>query len=149
MLYFRNDYGNGAHPAVLEALTGQPGFMANPSRLAPEKGEVVFAHCTLPLSMPARCALTTHFESGIGVALAGDIPTGPCTVFKTEADLSRYFAAPGVIEEDLHEPDLCRTQIRVRLPGGTDYFTRNPIANHQIICCGDHVEEIRRFYDLF
>lgn len=135
--------------AVLEALTGQPGFMANPSRLDPEKGEVVFAHCTLPLSMPARCALTTHFESGIGVALAGDIPTGPCTVFKTEADLSRYFAAPGVIEEDLHEPDLCRTQIRVRLPGGTDYFTRNPIANHQIICCGDHVEEIRRFYDLF
>lgn len=45
--------------------------------------------------------------------------------------------------------NLCRTQIRAHCPGGTDYFTKNPIANHQHICCGDHVELIRRFYDLF
>lgn len=135
--------------AVLWALTGQPGFMANPSRLDPERNEVVFAHCTLPLSMPVCCSLTTHFESGLGVALAGELPLGPCTVFKTQADFSRYYAASGTILENLHECNLCRTQIRVHLPGGTDYFTKNPIANHQHICCGDHVELIRRFYDLF
>ena len=135
--------------AVLWALTGQPGFMANPSRLDPERNEVVFAHCTLPLSMPVCCSLTTHFESGLGVALAGELPLGPCTVFKTQADFSRYYAASGTILENLHECNLCRTQIRVHLPDGTDYFTKNPIANHQHICCGDHVELIRRFYDLF
>lgn len=135
--------------AVLWALTGQAGFMANPSRLDPERGEAIFAHCTLPLSMPVRCSLTTHFESGLGVALAGELPLGPCTIFKTQADFSRYYAASGTILENLHESNLCRTQIRVSLPEGTDYFTQYPIANHQHICCGDHVNLIRRFYDLF
>ena len=135
--------------AVLQALTGCPGFMANPSRLDPEKKEIVFAHCTLPVNMPADFHLTTHFESGLGVAIAGNIPLGKCTVFKTEADFSRYYAAAGTIEEDLHDCRLCRTQIRVCLPGGTSYLTQNPIANHQLICLGDHVELIRSFYSLF
>lgn len=63
--------------AVLEALTGQAGFMANPSCMDPEKSEIIFAHCTLPINMPDSYHLVTHFESGIGVAVSGDLAVQP------------------------------------------------------------------------
>src|SRR5699024_3890820 len=36
---------------ILNALSGEPVFMANPSSIDVEKNEVVFAHCTIPLDM--------------------------------------------------------------------------------------------------
>ena len=38
-----------------------------------QKGEMVLAHCTLPMNMPESYRLSTHYESGIGVAVAGHV----------------------------------------------------------------------------
>ena len=132
--------------AVMGQLTGKPVFMCNPSRLNVEESEIVLAHCTLPMQMPQSYTFTTHFESGLGVALDGQIAPGPCTVFKCAGDFSRHFAAAGTIVENLQDPTLCRTQIRVRLPGGVDYFTREPIGNHHLVCLGDETEAIEEFF---
>lgn len=132
--------------AVMGQLTGKPVFMCNPSRLDAEESEIVLAHCTLPMQMPQSYTFTTHFESGLGVALDGQIAPGPCTVFKCAGDFSRHFAAAGTIVENLQDPTLCRTQIRVRLPGGVDYFTREPIGNHHLVCLGDETEAIEEFF---
>ena len=34
---------------ILNALTGESGFMVNPSCMNSEKKEIIFAHCTLPI----------------------------------------------------------------------------------------------------
>lgn len=132
---------------ILGEISGKPVFMCNPSRMDPESGTMVFAHCTLPVHMPTAFRLDTHFESGIGVAVAGDVPTGTCTVFKASGDLSRHFAAAGSIVENLREPTLCRTQIRVRLPDCA-YFTSQPIGNHHLVCNGDETEAIEAFFTM-
>jgi L-fucose isomerase-like protein len=131
---------------VLSELTGQPVFMANPGRLFPEQKEMVFAHCVLPLNMPERYKLTTHFESGLGISIAAELPLAACTVFKCRENFKDYFAQNGQIIENLHEGCMCRTQIRIRLPEQMSYFTTRPIANHHMICMGDYKELIDAFF---
>ncbi|MBR5399463.1 MAG: hypothetical protein IK103_06675 [Bacteroidales bacterium] len=133
----------GDIPAMLSmlisrAVSGVSGFQANPSRIDTDKGEVVFAHCTIPLNMVERYELDTHFESGIGVGIRGFMKEGPVTVFKLAPDASRFFAEEGKLVENLRESNLCRTQQKIRFndKGATKYFLTNPIGNHHIIIPG-------------
>ncbi len=133
--------------AVAGSVTGEDQFMCNPSRFDTAGGYATFAHCTLPVTMPDRYALDTHFESGIGVALRGSFDPGECTVFKCSGDLSRHFVAEGRIVETPYSDMLCRTQVKVAL-GDFSYFLRRPIGNHHILCRGSHAAELETFFDL-
>ena len=126
--------------ALSQALTGLTGFQANPASVDVNSREIIFAHCTIPLNMVARYDYDTHFESGIGVGIRGWMAKGPVTVFKVAGDLSRYFVAEGDLMECLSRPDLCRTQLKVRLTQQekVSYFLTHPIGNHHIILPGHH-----------
>jgi len=141
----------GDIPAMLSmmigrAVTGVSGFQANPSSIDPESGEMVFSHCTVPLNMVSSFGLDTHFESGIGVGIRGYIPEGPVTVFKLAGDLSRHFVCEGELLRNEAKPDLCRTQVVLRLPAeSSKYFLTDPIGNHHIILpghCAAEIEEL-------
>lgn len=131
---------------IIGRLTGQPVFMCNPSRILSKENQIIFAHCTLPITMPRAFHFMTHFESDLGVALAGQLEEGPCTIFKCSALLDRHFVSEGQLIENLCETHLCRTQIRLHLPEGTEYFTRNPIGNHHLIVLGHHRELLEEFF---
>lgn len=131
--------------AVIGQLTGQPVFMANPARLNLATREAVFAHCVLPLQMPDKYELLTHYESGIGVAIAADLPKDRCTIFKTKEDFKEFVALEGTLTDNLHEGDMCRTQVRIALDEPLDYFLTRPIANHHMIVMGEHKELVRTF----
>ena len=133
--------------AILGDLTDKPVFLCNPSRIDTINQEMVFAHCTLPINMPYEYELTTHYESGIGVAVAGSIPEGDMTIFKASGDLSRYFVKKGEIIANLREPSLCRSQIKIKLDDYS-YFTTNPIHNHHLVVTGDEVEAVEEFFRL-
>ena len=135
----------GDVPAMLSmmigrAVTGVSGFQANPARIDPETGEMLFAHCTIPLNMVERYELDTHFESGIGVGIRGFMHEGPVTIFKVAGDLSRFFTAEGQLLRSEAKPDLCRTQqvIQLHHPDQASYFLTRPIGNHHIIFPGHH-----------
>lgn len=129
---------------IAKALTGKTGFQANPSRINPETGEIVFAHCTVPFDMLDGCRFDTHFESGIGVGVKGSIIAGPVTVFKVSGSLDRFYTSEGDILTNLSERDLCRTQIVVRL-GSTSYFLTDPIGNHHIVIPGHVAADLAEF----
>lgn len=131
---------------LLYALTGEVSFMANPSCMFPAESEIVFGHCTLPITMPDSYTLTTHFESGIGVAISGEMASCPMTVFKCSDDLKRHYAGRATLLETMHRGDLCRTQMRLKLEDGTDYFSHAPISNHHMVCRGDWKEVIDEFF---
>ena len=133
--------------AILGSVTGEDLFMCNPSRFDTKEGCATFAHCTLPVTMPARFTLNTHFESGIGAAVQGSFDEGDCTLFKCAGDLSRYFAAEGRILDTPFDEMLCRTQVRVGLESFS-YFLTDPIGNHHILCKGKHKPEIDGFFDI-
>lgn len=125
---------------VANAVTAVSGFQANPARIDPETGEMLFAHCTIPLNMVERYELDTHFESGIGVGIRGYMKPGPVTIFKLSPDLSRHFIAEGRLVRNQALPDLCRTQQVIQLtdPHEARYFLTRPIGNHHIIMPGHH-----------
>ena len=120
--------------------------MANPSCMDPKKKEIIFAHCTLPIDMPDDYNLTTHFESGVGVAVAGNLESQEMTIFKCDETMKRYYAGRATLLETMHRKDLCRTQMKLYLEDGTEYFTKYPISNHHIICKGDWKEVIDQFF---
>ena len=132
---------------ILGNLTGEDLFMANPSRFDTKEGFATFAHCTLPVTMPDRFTLNTHFESGIGVAVQGSFDPGSCTIFKCAGDLSRYFVKEARILETSFSDMLCRTQVRVGIDDFS-YFLTDPIGNHHIIAKGNHAAEAEAFFDL-
>ena len=123
---------------IARSLTGVSGFQANPARINPDTGELLFAHCTIPLNMVERYELDTHFESGIGVGIRGYMKEGPVTLFKLSGDLKRHFIAEGMLVRNTAEPDLCRTQQVIQLsdPTQVSYFLKNPIGNHHIVIPG-------------
>ena len=125
---------------VLGELSGRPVFMANPSRILSDKKEIIFAHCTLPITMPLTFKCMTHYESDLGVAFQGELQEGPVTVFKCSGLLDQYFVAGGELVENLHEANLCRTQLRLHMEEGLDYFTTRSIGNHHLICLGNYPE---------
>ena len=123
---------------MVRSLLGVSGFQANPARIDPEKGEMLFAHCTIPLDMVERYELDTHFESGIGTGIRGYMKEGPVTIFKLSGDLTRHFIAEGQLVRNESKPDLCRTQQVISLSDKrqADYFLTQPIGNHHIIMPG-------------
>ncbi len=121
---------------VAKALTGRPAFMANPSSSNPAECTVDFAHCTIPLSMCSRYTLPSHFESGIGIGIAGILPEGPCKILKIGGQrLDIVYHAAGQIVCNTRIPERCRTQIRFRFPSRDEFdrFMANRLGNHIIL----------------
>ncbi len=128
---------------IVRLLTGQTSFQANPSRIDPSENTAVLAHCTIPLSMTEKFRLDTHFESGTGLAVKGELTTGDVTVFRMSADLEHFFVSDGRIIKNLDEPDLCRTQILIKFDSEVSELLKHPCGNHHIVFYGHHADEIR------
>ena len=127
---------------ILNQISNQTGFQANPSRIDIENKTMVLAHCTLPLNMTKNYKLNTHFESGIGVAVKGYLKEEKVTIFKLSRNLKNYFVTTGTILKNLEEKNLCRTQIEVSIDDNIEYFLNRPYGNHHIIIYGDYKKEI-------
>lgn len=134
--------------AVTKALTGVSGFQCNPSHINPETGEMLLAHCTIPLNMVERYEFDTHFESGIGVGIRGYMKEGPVTIFKMSGDLSRCFIAEGTLVRNEANADLCRTQQIIQLADKQQmaYFLTEPIGNHHVVMPGHYREALEELY---
>lgn len=117
-------------------------FQANPSRINVSKRQIVLAHCTLPLNMCDGYRFETHFESGIGVSLRGNIPSGDVTVFRIDSTLSEFFVEDGYLEKNLTEQHLCRTQVVIDLPY-LDKVLTHPMGNHEMVIEGHRAKEIK------
>ncbi len=126
-------------------LTGRPGWMANPSDLDVRKGEILLAHCTVPMGLVGQHRLKTHFESGLGIGIDGVFEPGPVTLLRLGgANLDRWWGAEGTLVENRHAEDLCRTQVKVRVsPPAVGELLDAPLGNHLVLVPG-HVKALFR-----
>ena len=128
---------------LAKKLLNEPAFMANPSILADETS--MFAHCTVPLSMCYKTTMRTHFESGIGVAVKGDMPLTDYTIMKWGGrKLDKFFVTEAKAIKNEYSNHFCRTQITFDI-NLKPYLLNHPIGNHHVIIKGRHAEEIKRF----
>jgi len=119
---------------------GKTGWMANPARIFPDDNELVIAHCTLPLSLCGNVKVRSHFESGLGVAFAGELPLGKVTIFRlggTRAE--KIWLAEGEVIEVPCEETLCRTQVRIKLSNNyrVSELLTQPLGNHLVMVYGE------------
>lgn len=123
----------------------QPAFMANPSGMSKENGTTTFAHCTIPMSMCRKYGFRSHFESGLGIAIAGEMPVNQrYTIFKWGGRrLERFFVEEVDAVEKPYSEHLCRTQITFKFYK-PEYMLNCPIGNHHIIIKGAVAGKIRQ-----
>ena len=126
-------------------LTGKAGWMANPADLDVHRGEVLLAHCTVPLGLVGEHRLKTHFESGLGIGIDGTFPPGPATLLRLGgANLERWWGAEGTLVESRPADGLCRTQVRARIsPSAAGEWLDAPLGNHVVLVPG-HVRALFR-----
>lgn len=125
-------------------LTGESGWMANPARIQSD-GQILLAKCTIALGMTEKHEFTTHFESGIGVAIHGEVPAGDYTLVKLSHDMQRLLAVNVKVTRCQYEKNMCRTQVWIQTtPIVSQYLLTSPIANHHILIKGHHAEKFWR-----
>lgn len=137
---------------LAQELTGGPGFLANPADADLKREVLTLAHCTVPLALTRSHTLRTHFESGLGLAVAGEVKPGPYTLVRFGGrDLAEGFFVEGtVLAERVGREDLCRTQVRFKMPrGAIERMLREPLGNHHVLIPGQHRGVLTEFRDLF
>ena len=125
---------------VVHALTGRSAFMANPSKFNYEDNSLLLAHCTVPLNMTSSYSLTTHFESGLGIGVRGEMPEGRVTICKIAPDytLENCVCLPANIKDNPNLEGYCRTQITVALnEDGLLELLKASFGNHLIVSYGE------------
>jgi L-fucose isomerase-like protein len=129
-------------------LLGILPWMANPARLDVGANTVLLAHCTVPRSLVESFSIRSHFESGLGVGIEGHFPSGPVTLLRIGGlTMERLWVAEGAITRTGSEPNLCRTQIEVRLDSGlASELLEAPLGNHLIVVPGHHRGRLERWH---
>ena len=125
---------------LLNTLTGRSSFMANPSKFNYEENTILLAHCTVPLNMTSSYSLDTHFESGLGIGVRGEMPEGKISICKIAPDysLDNCVCLPASIKECPNLDGYCRTQILVSLgEEGLLDILKASFGNHLIVSYGD------------
>lgn len=122
-------------------------FQANPQWIDPMNNEIYFAHCTLPLDMCSKYELDTHFESGIGVGIHGEMIEGPVTVVKIGSGLNEFYCEEGELLLNEYRKDRCRTQVKIKMNAPVKYFLSSSLGNHHQIIYGHHKNEIKEYLE--
>jgi L-fucose isomerase-like protein len=145
------DLASAIGMAWVHALLKQPAWMANPASIDQQTNTLLLAHCTVPRSMTTSIGLRTHFESGKGVALAGQWAPSPITLLRVGGcKLEQIWMSEGQILSSGCDENLCRTQVTVRLEGAEVHdLLAYPLGNHLLVIQGHHAKRLRMWWRIF
>ena len=131
---------------IIYHLTGEIPFMANPSSIDKDENSLVLAHCTIARKLLNNYTIRSHFESGIGVGIEGEIDGGDITLFRIGGkNMDKNVLFTGELIPVKHSENLCRTQIKVKLNENVGDLLENPAGNHMVVIKGDHKDLITKF----
>lgn len=126
-------------------------WMANPSSVDAASGEILLAHCTIAPSLVEDYALETHFESGLGVGVAGRFADQPVTLIRLGGkDMELAWLVDGELSAGQARGHLCRTQATITVePARAGELLSHPLGNHLLLIPGHHAERLRTWWDLY
>ena len=139
---------------IMRSLTKKPSFMANPIHF--ENNSLFLAHCTAPRKILSDYILRTHFESGLGVAIAGNLANEdePWTISRVNLYNDTVNAEKVKIKNvpwKEKSEKRCRTQVEVIFESREklNRFLNETSGNHHILTHGDLKDEISQYAELF
>lgn len=127
-------------------LLGELPWMGNPAQINEAENALWLAHCTVPRQMVESYRLRSHFESGLGVGIQGELPAGPVTLLRIGGkQLEQLWLAEGEITQTGRAENLCRTQAYIQLTRGAVMdLLRKPLGNHLVLVPGQHADRLRQ-----
>ena len=127
----------------VKAVSGQVSFQANPSKIDLSTRNVLFAHCTIPMTMVNKTEFMTHFESGLGIGIRGKLDERDISILKISPTLDHALFLEGKIVSNPALDNYCRTQIEVKFDDEEGLFQllREDFGNHVIIAYGNIVAD--------
>ena len=137
----------------VKACSGQVSFQANPSKIDLKTGNVLFAHCTIPMTMVNSTEFMTHFESGLGIGIRGKLDERDVSILKLAPNLERSLFLEGKIVSNPSLSNYCRTQIEVKFEDEEGLYTllREDFGNHIIVAYGNiipHFLNLLHYYNI-
>ncbi len=132
-------------------LLGEVPWMANPAQVDEAGNTLWLAHCTVARRLVRTYRLRSHFESGLGVGIQGELPAGPVTLLRVGGRMmERLWLAEGELLRAGDAENLCRTQAEVRLTaGGTvSDLLRSPLGNHLVLVPGRHMARLHDWWTM-
>ena len=133
---------------IVSLLTSKPCWMANVARIDKKKNTVTLVHCTIASKMISNLSnstLLSHMESGKFVAIRGPLKKTEVTLVRLGGNLNKMLIAEGRIIRNTNDPNLCRTQVEVKLKGRVEDFLSNSLGNHHILAYGKLKEVLKDF----
>jgi L-fucose isomerase-like protein len=122
---------------LIRSLVGKIPWMANLIKVSTDC--VRLAHCTAPASLLEHFEIDTHYETGLGTAIAGKFAAGKITLFRLNNLLTKVFISEGSIISTHKSIHACRTQIEVNIPEkDAEILKHHPLGNHHLIVPGSH-----------
>lgn len=139
------DLCSAAGMIVFRRLTGQVPWMANLNYV--NSGFAEFSHCTAPVSLMDGFSVDTHFETGKGAAIRGQLKKQQVTVFRVDRNLEHCFLSLGEVVETDFKENACRTQARIKMSAKSLFLLREyPLGNHHLIAPGDHTDILSGYF---
>ena len=139
----------------MRLLSGKAAWMANPADISlggkgKGEGRLLLAHCTVPRTLLTRYGIRSHFESGLGVAVAGTFAPGPVTVVRLGGiALDQAWIAEGIVRESPSDEGLCRTQALLEMEeADLEKLLEHPLGNHLVVAFGHWKRLARRYLAL-
>ena len=135
----------------IKATSGQVSFQANPSKIDLNERSVLFAHCTIPMTMVSEVTYMTHFESGLGIGIRGKVDERDISILKLSPKLDTALFLEGKVISNPTLDNYCRTQIEVKFDDeeGLFHLLRVDFGNHVIIAYGDIVSDFLNLLHYF
>jgi len=138
---------------ILNYLTNQPVWLANPASVDYERNTITLAHCTVATSLisdPKKIILRSHFESGRGISIQGPVRKGKVTLIRLGGPrLDNMMILSGeIVDTDMNYGYMCRTQVEVKLNGSAVNFLDESLGNHLAMVPGDVVQRLVEVCDL-
>jgi len=134
----------------MQAMSGQPSFLANPQDVDAVANTMALAHCTIARRLVSAYALRSHFESSLGVGIAGVLEPGDATLARVGgADLRSLWVSDAWIVGGGEHERRCRTQVQVRLADEAAAILAQPLGNHVVLARGHWAAALRDYHSLF
>ena len=134
----------------MQAMSGQPSFMANPQDLDTAANTLWLAHCTIARKMLSQYTLRSHFESGLGVGIQGELEPGPYTLARIGGnDLRALFVSDATLLGNGVSDLRCRTQVQLRLDEKVGQLLSKPLGNHHVLLSGHWAKELKAYHELY
>jgi L-fucose isomerase-like protein len=135
---------------ALTALSGKPGFVANPV-FDSSRNEIIYAHCVAPTSplglgaQPSPYLLRSHMEDDKGVSVQVFMPVGGTVTAGKFVTAREFRYAVGEAMGNVDVPTGCRTQVRVRVADAARVARRfSDRGVHRVLYYGDYSEPLEK-----